>query len=230
MISSSAERARESSTAPRISSTRPSASSRKGTPRKITSGSATSAVLLGHGGYDDEDAVAGEHPPVAQRDVAGVADVHAVDEDHPGLLALYEAGALPVDLERQAVLAPEHVLAGHAHGSRQLGVQAQAAVVAVDGQHVARVGQVDHQLELLGVAVARGVDGRVARCDHVGAEVIDAVDRLVHGALVAGDRGGEDHRVPFVQRDVGVVEVGHAAQGRQGLALAPRGDDHERGR
>ena len=58
--------------------------------------------------------------------------------------------------------------------------------------------------------------------DHVGAEVIDAVDRLVHGAFVAGDRGGgEDHRVPFVQRDVGVVEVGHAAQGDRGSPWLP---------
>ena len=40
------------------------------------------AVLLGDRRDDDEDAVGGEHPAVAQRDVGDVADVDAVDEDH----------------------------------------------------------------------------------------------------------------------------------------------------
>ena len=82
-----------------------------GTPRKITSGSATelpscSAIV----DDDDEDAVGGEHAPVAQRDVGDVADLDAVDEDHPGLLALAEARAARVDLERQPVVALEDVL------------------------------------------------------------------------------------------------------------------------
>ena len=41
------------------------------------------AVLLGDRRDDDEDAVRAEHPAVAQRDVGHVADVDAVDEDHP---------------------------------------------------------------------------------------------------------------------------------------------------
>ena len=68
------------------------------------------AGLLGDRRDDDEDAVVGEHPAVAQRDVGGIADVDAVDEDHPGLLGLAEARAALVDLERQTVLALEHAL------------------------------------------------------------------------------------------------------------------------
>ena len=63
------------------------------------------AVLLGDRRDDDEDAVGGEHPAVAQRDVGDVADLDAVDEDHAGALGLAEARAALVDLERQAVLA-----------------------------------------------------------------------------------------------------------------------------
>ena len=79
----------------RMSSSRPSASSGYGTPRKMISGSATErAVLLGDRRDDDEDAVGAEHPAVAQRDVGRVADVDAVDVDHARALALAEARAV----------------------------------------------------------------------------------------------------------------------------------------
>ena len=68
------------------------------------------AVLLGDRHDDDEDAVGGEHAPVAQRHVGHVADLDAVDEDHARLLGLGEAGAARVDVEWQAVVALEDVL------------------------------------------------------------------------------------------------------------------------
>ena len=78
------------------------------------------------------------------------------------------------------------------------------------------------------VAVAGGVDRRVAGGDDLAADAVQAVDDLVDRALVAGDRrGGEHHGVPLVQLDGRVVAVGHAAQRRQRLPLAARGDDHE---
>ena len=118
-----------------------------------------------------------------------------------------------------------------AHGLRQLGVQAQALEVAVERHHVARLDEVQHQLDLLGVAVPGGVHGRVARGDHVAADVVEPVDRLVHRALVAGDRrGGEDDRVAAVQLHLAVVAVGHPPQRRQRLALGAGRDDHDRAR
>ena len=109
----------------------------------------------------------------------------------------------------------------------ELGVQAQALVVAVDRQHVARLGQVEHQLQLLLPAVAGGVDRRVFGGHHRGADLVDAVDRFVDRALVAGHRRRrEDDRVAGVQLDVAVVVVGHPPQRRERLALAA-GRDHD---
>ena len=171
---------------------------------------------------------ADEHAPVAQRDVGRVADVDAVDEDHAAALGLAEARAALVDLERQPVLALEDPVAADADRLGELAVQVDALVVAVERHHVARAHEVEHQLELLRVAVAGGVDRRVAGRDHVAADVVEPVDRLVDGALVARDRRGrEDDRVALVQLDLRVVAVGHAAQRAQRLALGPGRDDHE---
>jgi hypothetical protein len=101
-------------------------------------------------------------------------------------------------------------------------------VVAVERHHVARLREVQQELELLLVPVSRGVDRRVARRDDVAPDVVQPVDRLVDGALVAGDRGrGEDDGVALVQLDLRVVAVGHAAQSAQRLALAAGRDDDE---
>ena len=91
-----------------------------------------------------------------------------------------------------------------------------------------RLRQVEHQLDLLLIAVAGGVDRGVGGRDDGAADAVEAVDDLVDRALVAGDRrGGEDHRVARVQLDRLVVAVGHAAQRRQRLALGPGEDDRD---
>ena len=168
-------------------------------------------VLLGDRHHNDEDPVGREHAAVAQRDVGHLADLDAVDEDHPRALALAEAGAAPVDLERQAVLGLKDVLDRHPDGLRELRVHPQPLEVAVEGHHVARLEQVQHQLDLFGVPVAGGVHGRLARRDDLAADVVEAVDGVVHGALVARDRGGREHDgVAFAKLDQRVVAVGHA--------------------
>ena len=132
------------------------------------------------------------------------------------------------DVQRQAVVALEDVLGRDADRLGQVGVQLDPLVVAVRRHHVAGLGQVEHQLQLLGVPVAGGVDGRVAGGDHVGAQLVEPVHGLVDRALVARDRGGaEDHRVALAQVHVRVVGGGHPAQRRQRLALAAGGDDHQ---
>ena len=71
--------------------------------------------------------------PVAQGDVVGVADVDAVDEDHPGVDVLAEAGALGVDLERAAPLRPRKMFSAvDPDRLGELGVQAHPLVVAVE--------------------------------------------------------------------------------------------------
>jgi hypothetical protein len=126
-------------------------------------------------------------------------------------------------------------------------VQPDALVVAVEGNHVARASQVEHQLELLLGAVAGDVDRGIGCGHHPRPKLVDAVDRLVHRALVSRDRRGrEDHRVAGVKLDVAVVVEGHPPQGRERLALASgrdrdhlvvgevfdllRGDEQSRGR
>ena len=105
-------------------------------------------------------------------------------------------------------------------------MQAQALEVAVEGHHVARLDEVQHQLHLLGVAVPRRVHGRIAGGDDVAADVVEAVDRLVHRALVARDRRRrEDDGVAAAQLDLRMVAVGHPPQRRQRLALGAGGDD-----
>ena len=195
----------------------------------MTSGSATElAVLLGDRRDDDEDAVGREHAPVAQRGVGDVADVDAVDEEHPGVLRRAEAGAARVELEHVAVLGAEDAIGIDADGLGERGVQADPPVVAVERHHVARLREVEHQLDLLRVAVAGGVDRRVGGRDHLAADVVEAVDRLVDRALVAGDRRRrEDDGVAVVELDLRVVAVGHPPQRGQRLALrAGRDDDH----
>ena len=110
----------------------------------------------------------------------------------------------------------------------QLRVQVDPLVVAVKREHVARPRQVEHQLQLLARAVAGDVDRRVGRGHDAGADLEDAVDRLVDRALVARDRRRrEDHRVAGVQLDVAVVVEGHPPQRRERLALAAGRDrDH----
>ena len=144
------------------------------------------------------------------------------------MLAVGEARAALVDLQRQPVVALEDVLCVDPHGVGQLGVQPQPLEVAMERHHVAGLDEVEHQLDLLRVAVPGGVHRCVAGRYDVAADVVEAVDRLVHGALVAGDRRGrEDDRVAALQLHLGMVAIGHPAQCRQRLALRAGRDDHD---
>src|SRR3954454_692511 len=108
---------------------------------------------------------------IAQRDVGDVADVHAVDEQAAGLDLLAPARTVLADLYRPAVDALEDVGRVDAHRLGQAAVQAYPLVVAVEGEHVARLDEVEHELDLLRVAVAARVDRRVAGGDHLAADL-----------------------------------------------------------
>ena len=133
VISSLAERPSEASTASRSSSTKPSLSSRKGTPRKMISGRRhRAAVLLGDGGHDDEDAVGREHAAVAQGHVLDVPHLHAVHEDHARPARARRSAAPRPSSSSGRPFSPRKIDFGvDPHGLGQLAVQAQALVVAV---------------------------------------------------------------------------------------------------
>ena len=94
--------------------------------------------------------------------------------------------------------------------------------VAVDRHDVLRPREVEHHLELFLVAVAGGVDRRVAGGHDVAADLVEPVDRLVDRALVARDRrGGEDDGVAALELDLRVVAERHPAQRLSGSPWEP---------
>jgi hypothetical protein len=156
------------------------------------------------------------------------ADIDAVDEDHAGALGLAEARAPRVDLERLPVGRAEDRIRLDADRFAELPVQAHPLVVAVKRHQIARAQQVQHQLQLLCIAMARRVNRGVTCRDDIAADLVEAVDGLVDGSFVAGDRRRrEDDGVALAQRNLRVVAVGHAPQRRERLALRAGRDDHD---
>ena len=182
------------------------------------------AGLLVDRDHDHEHAVVGEGAPVAQDDVADLADRQAVDVDVAGRHRLAApGGAVGQDLDRLAVLDDEDVL------RRDAGLDGQPAVLdlhpelAVHRDEVLRLGQPEHQLELF----LAGVAGHVGALDRVvvdvGAGLEQVVDRPGDVLLVARDRAGaDDDRVARLDLDEAVVAVGHPRQAGHRLALGAR--------
>ena len=94
------------------------------------------AVVGGDGGDDDEDAVVGELAPVADCELVGLADGDAVDEDHPGVDVLAEAGAFLVDLQARPVAPDEDGVLVDPYRLGQVRVEAEPLVVPVEGHDV----------------------------------------------------------------------------------------------
>ena len=137
------------------------------------------------------------------------------------------ADAVGVELDRHAVLDDEHVLRVDAGLDRQAAVLDLHPELAVDRDEVLRLGQAEHQLELL----LAGVPGDVGALDRVVVDVRAGLEQVVDGPgdvlLVARDRAGaDDDRVARLDLDEAVVAVGHAREAGHRLALgAGRGDD-----
>ena len=176
---------------------------------------------------DDEDAVVGEPPAVAEGDVLHVPDAEPVDERDARVDAVDEASAAPRELDDGAVVGDEDPLLGNARLACELRVRREHAVLAVDRHHVARAQQREHRPQLLLARVAGDVHGRDLLVQHLGAGAGELVDRVVDAELVARNRlRGDDHRVARLDRERLVVAVGDARQRRHRLALAPRAE-HE---
>ena len=103
-----------------------------------------------------------------------------------------------------------------------LGVQLELAVFAVHRNEVARLHQVDDELEFFLAAVSADVDGRAGAVfiDDVGLAAEEVIDHPVDRLLVArNDAAGEDYRVALLNLRVLVIVDGGARQRRHGLAL-----------
>ena len=151
----------------------------------------------------------------------------AVHVDVAGLDVLAAASrAVGQELDGLAVLEDEDVLRLQADVGGQAAVLHEHPELAVDGDDVLGLRQVEHELELF----LAGVAGDVGTLDGVVEDVGAGLEEVVHGArhvlLVAGDgAGADDDRVARHDLDEAVVAVGHARQARHGLTLgAGRGD------
>ena len=151
------------------------------------------AVLLVHGDHDQEHAIPGQGTTVAQHDVADLADGHTIHIHVAGVHGLPAPGAaVGQELDGLAVLDDEDVPGLKAHVRRQATVLHEHAELAMDGDDVAGLGQVEHQLQLF----LAGVAGDVGALDGVVVDVGAGLEEVVHGPrhvfLVAGDGAGAD--------------------------------------
>ena len=98
--------------------------------------------------------------------------------------------------------------------------------LAVHRHHRLRAHEADDRAQLLRLAVAGDVHGRVVLVQHLGAHLREPVDRVVDAQLVAGDRlRGDDHRVAGLDLDGGMVVVRDPRHRRHRLALAAGAED-----
>ena len=115
-----------------------------------------------------------------------------------------------------------------AHLASQLGMGAQMHGFTVNRHKVRGLGHGHQELELLLAAVARDVDKSSVLIPHVATELGQAVDDLLDGFLVTGDRRcREDNGIALVDGERLVLSVGHAGQGRQRLALRTGAHDND---
>src|SRR5690242_6200658 len=133
-----------------------------------------------------------------------------------------------IELQDVAALDRHHLAHCALHGGGQFGVPLQLPELTVNGNEVARLHQVDNQLQLFLAGVAADVYRRVRAIlvNNVGLAPEKVVNHAVDGLLVAGnDARGKHYRVS--QLDLRVLVVIHrgARQRRHGLTLRAA-DEH----
>src|SRR6266511_5019635 len=187
------------------------------------------ARLLVDRDHDHEHTVVGQRAPVAEDDLADLADGQAVHEDIAGRDRLPAPGRpVGVDLDGLAVLDDENVLREDARLDRQAAVLDRHPKLAVDRDEVPGLGAPEHEFELFLACVAGHVSSLDRVVEHVRACLEQVVDRAADVLLVAGDRAGaDDHRVARLDLDEPVVAVGHPGEAGHWLALAAGRCDDE---
>ena len=115
-----------------------------------------------------------------------------------------------------------------AHLAGQLGMGAQMHGLTVNRHKVRGLGHGHQELELLLATVTGNVNEGAVLIPHVAAELGQAVDDLLDGFLIAGNRScREDDGIALVDRERLVLAIGHAGQGRQRLALRTGAHDDD---
>src|SRR5438552_11068920 len=148
--------------------------------------------------------------------VAGI-DADAADIDASGF-----AGAEFVEFQNVSTLDQNDFADGAVHGCRHLSVQFQLAVLAVDGNEIARFDQVDDELQFFLAGMAADVDRRVRSVvvNHVGFAAKEVIDHAIDGLLVAGDDARREHdRVALLDFRVLVIVDRGAREGGHRFAL-----------
>src|SRR5208337_3970630 len=175
------------------------------------------------------DAVLAEVPAVANDEVFDhVAHGVGIDADAADSNATRLARAQFVELQYVAALDHHYFPNGAVHGARHLGVQLELPVLAVDGNEVLRLYQVDDELQLLLTGVSTDVHRR--RRPIVVDDVRIAAEEMVNHAenrlLVSrNDARREHNRVSRLNARVLVVVHSGTRQGRHGLSLGAA-DEH----
>ncbi len=138
-----------------------------GTPRKITSGSAT-----GEPSCSEIVATTMKIPSADSMRRSRSATSAGSPMSTPSTKIIPDCSGSPKLAPRSSMSSgnplspPEHVVGVDPDRVGERGVQMDPLVVAVDRHHVARLDEVEHQLQLLGVAVTGGVDRGVGGRDR----------------------------------------------------------------
>lgn len=177
-------------------------------------------VLERDDGDGCDHTVIGELLTIAQDDGVGITDAQAVDVDDTGLDGRAALDNTTAHLERVTVIEDKDVIILNTHLTGKLGMGSQVHGLAVNRHKVGGLGHGHQELELLLAAVTRDVNEGAVLVPHVAAKLGQAVDDLLDGLLVAGNRGRrEDDGIALVDGKRLVLAVGHAGQRRQRLAL-----------
>ena len=159
--------------------------------------------------------------------------------NHIGAIAGVDADAAYVDfagLARAELVEFENVSAfdqhdfadRSAHGASHFGMQLQLAIFTMDWDEVARLDQIDDQLELFLTGVSADMDWRGGSVfiDDVGFAAEEMVDHPVDGFFVAGDdAAGENDRVTLFDFGMLMIVDRRPRQRRHGLALRAADQD-----
>src|SRR6202158_504698 len=177
---------------------------------------------------DDDD----PRSAVAQPHLLDVPHSESVDVNQPGADLLAPLDVIGVELDCLAILDDDDPVFGHARLTRDLGVQQELAVLAVDRNEVARPRRVEHLAQLVPLRVTCYVHVAHLRVEDASAVAVQVVDSLVEHSLVTRNRPRRDHD-PIASQciDEWMALRRKPCERRHRLALAARGGQQQlRGR